>query len=629
MRQKYLLKYFFFVLIHLCLISILAGSEDINISEEIIFGPTQTVVTPSRTTQTIDQAPATVTVITSKEIEASGALSIFELLRFVPGLDVMTISASQVEINARGLNEVPSNKMLVMIDGRSVYYDYYGGIVWENLPVAIEQIDRIEIMRSPGSALYGANAFSGVINIITKRPGQITNRHIKYCVGENSTINSNFLLGGIKGHTGIRVAGGYKMTDSFNNPDDKSEEVVIGNISLEHLFQNNTRLLVDAGLSSGYVHKIFINRLNKSKAFNTYTKLNLERDDLLIQAFWNHGDQEEATFYLPVKGENIVSNTYDLEIQNTFNLSMNNSLIYGANYRLNTIKSSILDRKHTQNLFAIFLQDEYRPIPEITLLAGTRVDWHPLVGTNSSPRASIIYSPRKHHTFRLSASKAYRNPSFLNSYLYYETPELIRLKGSKELSSENIYSYEISYLFLPDKTYRFEINAFYLRYKDHIVFMEPDVIDRYPYISFNNKGNARVSGFETSFELVPLNFIKLSMNYSFKNTKNRYTILAKQYSPKHKVNFKTFLSLPFNLTASIYASYIGKSQWEIPKRLGFYDLQKAKQHFRLDSKISYKSKKYDFELFIAAYNLLDKNSIEYPIAEKTERRITSGIYWFF
>ena len=141
-------------------------TEEAPIEEEQI----EVVVTASKHGQKITEAPAAVTVLTSDDIQASGAVSVADVFRRVPGLDFIQISARDYNINARGFNGALSRRLLVLVDGRSVYLDLMGFTLWDTLPVSLDEIERIEVVRGPGSALYGANASSGVVNIITKAP---------------------------------------------------------------------------------------------------------------------------------------------------------------------------------------------------------------------------------------------------------------------------------------------------------------------------------------------------------------------------------------------------------------------------------------------------------------------------
>src|SRR5512140_15404 len=132
----------------------------------------ETVVTASKEAQSPLDAPNSTSIITEQDIRLSGITKIPELLRRLAGTDIMEVTGSQTEVSLRGFNQRLSNKILVLVDGRSVYVDLLGATLWQTLSIGVEDIERIEVVRGPGSALYGADAFNGVINIITKPPGE-------------------------------------------------------------------------------------------------------------------------------------------------------------------------------------------------------------------------------------------------------------------------------------------------------------------------------------------------------------------------------------------------------------------------------------------------------------------------
>ncbi|OGG01173.1 MAG: hypothetical protein A3F83_15705 [Candidatus Glassbacteria bacterium RIFCSPLOWO2_12_FULL_58_11] len=601
-----------------------------ELTEEVFFQPVETVITAGRTEQNIERAPATIAVITSEEISASGALTIPELLRLVPGLDVMTISSSHAEVNARGLNQVLSNKLLVLIDGRSVYFDFYGGAIWQGLPILLDQIDRIEVVRSPSSALYGANAFSGVINIITKTPRQLHGSHLSVQGGENSTLYTSFVQGNTIGDTGYRFALGTRQINSFSDPNMDSENVGLANVYLEHHFHDDTRLSVEGGVSHGSIVQIVRLNANKFRATTTYGKLNLDRGSFKMQAFWNRADESGEPFFPPGEDVDILYNTIDLEAQHTVNLGLKHDFIYGATYRFNTIKSNIIDKDHQQNLYAGYFQEEYRPVPEVSLLAGGRFDHHPLVGVNFSPRGSLIYVPSGQHSIRFSVARAFRNPSFTDSYIHIATqppiglPFGLLIKGEPYLESEKITTYELGYTYFPNQHFRWETDVFTYRFRDYIGPGEPIITQLPPVQSFVNLGSARTYGFEMSADLIPLPRLKLSANYSYLDLNNEYTVLRQQQPPKNKVNFKLFLTLPGEFTAAFMTSYVGKTVWEVPTPLGSYEVSPTEAHTRSDAKLQYKCLNGELELFLAAYNLFNSRKLEYPLAEQIRRRATAG-----
>ena len=634
MRPQILMKGMVLVLI-LCFFASVTSAQQSELTEEVFFQPIETVITAGRTEQSIERAPATVTVISSEEIQASGAMTIPELLRFVPGVDVMSITSSHSEVNARGLNQLLSNKMLVLIDGRSVYFDFFGGTIWQGLPVLLNQIDRIEIVRSPGSALYGANAFSGVINIITKTPRQLNGGHLQIQGGEHSTLYSSLVHGDWKGDTGFRFAMGTRNINSFRDSDDESEDVALGNFYLEHRLSNDTKVSAEAGQSRGSIVQIPRIDYNTFDATTSYAKMNLEHKSFNLQAFWNRGDETGGAIIPPGDDVDILYDTLDIEGQHIIEIGKANTFVYGASYRFNTIQSNMIDRDHEQNLLAAYFQDEYRFSPSVSLLFGGRVDHHPLVGLNLSPRGSLIYAPTGHHTVRLSVGKAFRNPSFTDSYIYLTTnfpgPQNFRIEGEKDLESEKITTYEVGYMFFPGYRLRAEINAFHYELKDYIGTgtLSIDPVDNVPVQSYVNLGTAKANGFEVSADVIPLRMLKVSANYSYQDLENKYTVHQAQYPPEHKANIKMFLTLPHGLSASFLASYVGETMWETPNLDGSYSESLTDSHIRCDSKVGYLFEEMRIELFAAAYNLFDSGHKEHPFAEKIRRRVIVGFNYTY
>jgi outer membrane cobalamin receptor len=141
-----------------------------GVVEELRFLKEETVSIAVRHEQPISQAPSNVYVITDEDIRQSGATDIPTILRRIPGIEVMQTPGAEFNVSARGDNQLFANKMLVMVDGRSIYIDVQGVVFWKTIPVTLPEIKRIEVLKGPASATYGFNAFDGAVNIITKSP---------------------------------------------------------------------------------------------------------------------------------------------------------------------------------------------------------------------------------------------------------------------------------------------------------------------------------------------------------------------------------------------------------------------------------------------------------------------------
>ncbi len=199
--------------------SLMAAEQQPMTRELLLFIEVPTVVTAAGREQPLSQAPSAVTVITAEEIRQSGATSIPDVLRGVPGLDFFRTSASNVSIAARGLNSQASARMQVLVDGVSMYEDVLGLIYWHQIPLPLEEIERIEIVRSPATALYGDKAFAGVVHIITKTPEALQGTQISGTAGEAGTGIANLIHAGVREKLSYKVSAGYDRTNQFPNPD--------------------------------------------------------------------------------------------------------------------------------------------------------------------------------------------------------------------------------------------------------------------------------------------------------------------------------------------------------------------------------------------------------------------------
>ncbi len=433
------------------------------------------IITASKHEQRITESPSAISIITEEDIKRSGAQSIPDILKFFPGLDVIEITSSHWEVNARGFNQLLSNKMLVLVDGRSVYFDYFGGVIWQGLPIQLEDIKRIEIVRGPISALYGANAFSGVINIITKSPRELIGKHFYATLGNLATGKTSFIYGGKSGKLAYKVSAALRNCNSWRNSHLNSEKVGLGNFKIEYIFSGKSIFSIDGGLGTGNIEQIVLSDFLKFDATTSYLKANYNYSNFSLQAFWNKGHVKAPSIVNYGKNTNIEYNTIDIETQHLFDFGSPNSIIFGGSLRYNTISSSIIDKDHTQTLIAGYMQNSLELTPELTALVGIRVDKHPLVKVKWSPRMSFIFNPMRNHTFRLDASQAFRNPTFTDSYIKVPfrpqplpSPPFpeglstnLTVVGNDKLNSEKIETYELGYqTYFLDKA-KFKIDFFH------------------------------------------------------------------------------------------------------------------------------------------------------------------------
>ncbi|MFL5348854.1 MAG: TonB-dependent receptor domain-containing protein [Hyalangium sp.] len=435
------------------------------------------VVTASRRAQSSLEAPNATTVITAEDIRLSGATSLVELLRRVPGADVMELGVGSANFSLRGFNQRIANKVLVLVDGRSEYQDFLGMTLWSSLPISLEEIDRIEVIRGPGSALYGANAMLGVVNIITRAPGT-GQRQITARVGGGNTVTGNFVSYGAASAMRYRLSVGYGQEDKWsedfaeNRPDmvrrapsgDVGYRGARGNLATEYTFSPGMEL----GLSTG-VHRFSteLYPLGTLRNFymdgvTAYAKADASLGPVKLKAFWNNVDVDAGPQFEPIGQRSLVthvtSNVFNGEglFSKVFELAGEHLLNVGTEARVKRVGWSYLGEVKQELHLAAFVQDEWRPVEPLRLVASYRADRHPLLdegkpGLAHSPRVSAIYIPFEGHAFRASAASAFREPTFLESYTHLLVPapgvpgaSALTL-GSQTLKPERMVAYELGY----------------------------------------------------------------------------------------------------------------------------------------------------------------------------------------
>ena len=618
--------------------------ESVLSGEEFSFGEI-TVVSAARTEQRISEAPAAITVIDEQDIKFSGAVTIPDLLRMVPGLDIMQITTSDLVINARGYNKEMSNKMLVLIDGRSVYWDFYGIVLWDTFPIVLEDIKRIEIIRGPGSALYGANAFSGVINIITKSPEETRGTSVSVSGGSYDTYLASVI------HSGGTEKLSYKMTlglDQSNHWQDHSE--ISRNLKrtmgvIQYKPSEKTKLILESGIDKGQGETLSgIGRMNRKQNMG-HVRLNYKHSNFSTQIFWirSHGDAIQVPGFNPFY---FLSNTYDIESQYLFNILKYNSVIMGGNYRVQLAESDLIDKDHQQELYSAYVQDEFRPHNSIAITVGLRYDKHPLVEEQITPRANIILLPHHNHTFRFSYGTAFRNPSFIESYLHEDSDisamissllpsntVMVKARGNLELSPEKITSFEIGYHTLFTSRLRLKVDFFYNELYDFISFKTVGYQDVSPIIgyppgsvvvpslkSYTNAGRSKAIGGEIGFEFLATRWLKGFINYSYQDltweeddpeTPENEKGLRVKSSPKNKVNCGLRFNFRNGFSANFLAHYVDATE-----KTETWAYGKVDSYTLVNARIGYRFYNNRLEMAVTVFNLLNEKHYEYPGNDK-------------
>lgn len=448
-----------------------ATEEDFEVPYE------ETVVAASRRAQSTLEAPNAITVITGDEIRASGLQSLPELLRRVPGAEVMAMSYSSANVSFRGFNQRVANKVLLLIDGRPEYQDFLGITQFSLIPIGLEEIDRVEVIRGPGSALYGANAMLGVINIITRAPGTGPKAEVSAFAGNSNTVGASLVTSGGEALK-YRASVGYQQGDKYTRDYDPARTDVVstapesnlslrsarGNITAFYAFNKDFSLAASGGINRLFteVYAIGLLRNYWLDGQSGYAKADFTGGPIKVRFFWNHLSTRAAPQYEPVGqrslSSTLESNVFDLEVffQKEFQLGGTHLVGAGVSGRIKRTGWNYIGRLVQEIHAAAFLQDEWRIIKPLTLVASYRIDRHPLLdngnpGYAQSPRISLVGVPVEGHAFRGAFATAFRQPTFLESYMDIRTPvpgvpgASVLTNGNRALKPERLISFELGY----------------------------------------------------------------------------------------------------------------------------------------------------------------------------------------
>src|SRR2546426_3789761 len=441
------------------------------VSEELqLLKEEETVSIAVRHEQPISQAPSNVYVITDEDIRQSGAIDLPTVLRRIPGMEVMQTTGAEFNVSVRGDNQTVANKLLVMVDGRSIYVDVQATVFWKLLPVTLPEIKRIEVLKGPASAIYGFNAFDGVVNIITKSPeemkGNTDGATLQFGGGEFGTIRAAAVQAGAYEKLGYRLSVGHDQNQKWSDRNQLALRANKFNLQTEYALPGLSKLVFSGGLvdSNRFDGQVFDVVHERSTIANGYANLEYRRPDFFIRGNWMRWIENRQELFdprvAPFAGftdrdlnvnEIFKQDVYNLEAQHALEIGAANRLTYGFNYRHNAVSLNVLDQFTRENRFGVYLQDEWRATKTLTAVAGLRWDLHSEINPTYSPRLSLLYKPFDNHTFRLAGSIAYRPPTVLESHLdqlgLEPPPSTIAFvqRGSRNLEAEKIVSYEAGY----------------------------------------------------------------------------------------------------------------------------------------------------------------------------------------
>lgn len=618
------------------------------------------VMSVSKRETPLMESPAAIAVLTAGDIHRLGATSIPEALRAVPGLQVARVSANRWAISSRGFNDEYSNKLLVLVDGRSVYTPTFGGVYWNVEDVVLEDLDRIEVIRGPGATLWGANAVNGVINIITKSARETQGALVSSSFGTEDRPSVSARYGGqLSSNLFYRVyvnyfdragfddASGRSMSDEWNmargglrldwEPDEQNTFTLLGDyydgsygeqVGKTSVFPPAYNVLgIEAPASGGNV-------------LGRWTRRFSDESELKLQIYYDHYQRKH-----PYGGGVIVAapnefdedqnlmgerrDTWDLDLQHRFALGQRQSMVWGVGYRRTEDKIAsngieiFWERTHSEDdLFSAFVQDEITAVEDrLRLTLGSKIEHNDYTGCELQPAARLLWTPVEHQTYWASVARAVRTPTrlerdsrvnFTTFVLPDSTPGIVSAFGNPNLDSEEVLAYEIGCRFEPARRLSFDVAAFFNDYQlawagPSGFGFEPDpppphALQSYTYV---NDISGQTYGVELLAQWQATERWRLIAGYNWLHTDFDNLALA-QSSPEHQFNVRSSVELGRGWEFNAAAYFVDEVQ-SIPQGTTVVTIP---SYARLDLGLTWRPNSH-LELSIWGQNLLDEGHPEF------------------
>lgn len=575
------------------------------------------VTLASRSPEKLTEAASAIQVLTAEDIRRSGATNIPDALRLASNLQVAQLSSSVWLISARGFNSIFSNKLLVMIDGRTVYTPLYGGVLWEQQNVLLEDVERIEIISGPGGSLWGANAVNGVINIITKSSKETQGLYGSVAAGSFIQDMAAVRYGNKIGNKIFyKVYAQHFDRKATTLPDKKK------NKDAWRLSQAGFRMDWNASEKNAFtVQGDYYDGarktpgdhspLNGQNILGRWTRTLSERSDLALQVYYDRYYREDVPTVSYDK-----MNTADIDFQHRFAIKLRQSIVWGLGYRFvkddanytNIASAGILPRHKRLDLFNGFIQDEIQLTSNLRLTAGTKLTHNVYTEFEWQPTARLAWM-KNNSTLWSAISKAVRTPSrFDVEYFLPMTPQpptTPSVAGGPNFISEKIWAYELGYRFQPNAVSSFSIATFYNEYRDlYSVEALPNTLT----YQIQNGSEAEAWGMELSGNYQVRTNWRLRGGYTFFK-KDIRAKTGHNFNPEYLGNdarnnimLQSILDLPFHLQLDATARYLD------PLAQTFATAA-VSNYATFDVRLAYVRK--GFEFMLAGQNLGEKNHAEF------------------
>lgn len=595
---------------------------------------------------------AAVTVISGEEIRRSGARSVPEALRLAPGMSVAQMDANKWAVTARGFNSRFADKLLVLIDGRSVYTPTFSGVFWDTQDYLFEDIERIEVIRGPGGTIWGANAVNGVINIITKNARDTRGTFVSGGFGTEERGFGEFRYGSRLGESGfLRGYFKYRSTDNLESGFD-SWDFMQGGVRGDWEF-GPTKLSLNADSYYGNIKEqpitsrlpaipfsgpviATVNESYRVHGQSVVARVEHELSDensLQLQAYYDRAERT-VTLYDGYR------NTFDLDFQHHFPLPWRQSFTYGFGYRYlpdhfrnpdPTLITWVPAERNWQ-LATAFVQDEIELVEDkLRLTLGTKFEHNDFTGFEFQPSARLALTPNSKHTVWGSATRALQVPGRnLDGVRNIGIPSLAAAplsvlgSGNPNVKSTELLAYELGHRWQPTDSVSLDTAVFYHHYNR--------LVDGEATVNFGNatvlntainRGTADSYGFEVSSKWHVNDWWRLTGAYSWLRVDlhdSTTSLFGEGRDPRNQVSLRSSFDLPRNVELDLWSRYVSR----LPS-LG------VPAYFDLDARLGWHATK-NVEFAIVGQNLIAPRRIEFAqdqftptVVNRVERTVYAQI----
>lgn len=633
------------------------------------------VVTASRMEESLLDVPVSTSVIGEEQLATTPADNYADLLRGVPGLNIVQTSARDMNFVARGPASTLATSQLALVDGRSIYQDFFGFVMWDLLPVNFDEIEQVEILRGPGSAVWGANALAGVVNVRTKSPRDTPGGMLAVGGGEVGTKTAATRWSQALDKASYRVAASWYEQDPWPRNDTLPDGTLLppeAAFANEGAQQPKLDLRMDwdstedrrwsyrAGFAgtSGIMHSGIGPFTIDPATRMAYGEVGYERPLMQAKIYcnWIDGDAINLLNTLPFAFK---AKTWVADLGGARPLNARHLLVFGGTLRSNRFDLSLAPGEDTRNEAGVYVEDQAE-IGKVVLGLGTRLDWFDTVGFTFSPRLSCVWKIRPRQSIRFAYNRAFRAPSLINNFLDTRVPNQAELspgdppyyfptdaRGNADLKTEIVDAFEIGWTAeVKNSTFTAAIYRnvttdtidFYpATYYDSVNLppgwpLDPSqvpsrvLVERYTY---RNIGKSRSQGVELSLNTTWRPWLHSVGSYTFQDENiaiedDPVEPLNLNQAPRHMASFGAmFVGKQWKGSASL--SYTGEAYWTDVLDQRFWGWTDA--YVLVNGNLGWTREPFSVEL--SATNLLDEPVQQHVFGDVIGRKISATAKWKF